>query len=352
MARQWILARQEGFEASLEFKENVSVPATNELGRNKVLVKIKAASLNFRDLSIPKGAHGPINIPLIPGCDGAGVVEAVGLDVEEFVPGDRVVMYSAPELAETRGDDAQATLADTPSMLGHGSPGTLTTIGVFSEKALVHAPKSLDWLPAGSLSCNWPTAWNALYGLKDREAGPGKWVLVQGTGGLSVAILQVAVAAGATVVATTSTEDKAARLCELGASRTVNYRTSADTWGTEARALTPEGRGFDIVIDVGGDETLGQSLKATRPEGVLYVLGRVGGDAEPVSLFGCLMATCMVRGILYGSRNQFKEVVKFIDEKGIVPAGDDVVFELADAKNAYKRLNEKKHFAKVLIKIE
>ncbi|TQN65783.1 Zinc-type alcohol dehydrogenase-like protein [Colletotrichum shisoi] len=199
MVRQWILARQEGLEASLEFKENVSVPAPNELGRNK-------------------GDHGPINTPLIPGCDGAGVVEAVGLDVEQFVPGDRVIMNSAPELA------AQATLADTPSMLGHGSPGTLTTIGVFSKKALIHAPKSLDWLPAGSLSCNWPTAWNARCGLKDREVGPGKWVLVQGTGGLSVAILQVAVAAGATVVATTSTEDKAARLCELGASRPVNYR--------------------------------------------------------------------------------------------------------------------------------
>lgn len=299
-----------------------------------------------------QGANGPIPTPLVPGCDGAGTVEAVGSAVQEFAPGDRVVTFAAPLVAETRGDAAQATIPDASLMLGHGRQGTLRTHGVFAEKALVHAPKSLDWLPAGTLSCNWPTAWNALFGLEGKKAGPGTWVLVQGTGGLSVSILQVAVAAGATVVATTSSEDKAARLRALGAAATVNYRTSAGTWGSEARALTPEGRGFDMVFDVAGDETFAQSLKATRPEGVMYVLGGVGGEAAPVSLYGCLMATCLVRGIIYGSRDQFKEVVKFIDDKGIVPAVDDVVFELADAKDAYRRLDGKKHFAKVLIRVD
>lgn len=135
-------------------------------------------------------------------------MEAVGSSVHEFLPGDRVVTYSGPRLAESAGDDAFSTVVDVPYMMGQGTDGTLRSMGVFHEKALVHAPKSLDWLPGATLTCNWPTAYNALFGLKGREAGPGTWVLVQGTGGVSIATLQAAVAAGATVVATTSQKIK------------------------------------------------------------------------------------------------------------------------------------------------
>ncbi|KAF3025613.1 hypothetical protein E8E14_012719 [Neopestalotiopsis sp. 37M] len=353
MARQWILNSQDGFEKSLEF-QHVDIPKQSDLQPNEVLVKLYAASLNYRELVIagPVGVNGPIKPPIVPGCDGAGVVEAVGSSVRDFQPGDRVVTQFAPHVAESRGDDAPSTMADVPLMLGQGTDGTLRSHGVFSENALVLAPKSLDFLVASTLTCTWTTAWNSLFGCKGSKVGHDTWVLVQGTGGVSVATLQLAVAAGANVVATTSTEEKATRLRSLGAAHTVNYRTNSDNWGQEARKLTPDGRGFDIVIDVGGNQTLSQSLAAVRPDGTVMVVGQVGDNVEMVPLFAALLYTCNVRGVLGGNRAQFRELIRFIDDKKITPMVDDVVFELADAKDAYQRLKDKKHFSKVVICID
>ncbi|KAI1744779.1 putative alcohol dehydrogenase [Xylaria scruposa] len=355
MARQWILNSQNGFENSLEYQKDTQVPSPSDLGPKEVLVKMFAASLNYREIMIatPGTISGPIQPPVIPACDGAGIVEAVGPSVRDFHPGDRVVTHLAPKLVEASGNDAPSTFADVSAMLGQGSDGTLRSHAVFPEAALVPAPKSLDWLPASTLTCTWTTAWNALFGLEGKKVGPSSWVLVQGTGGVSIATLQLAVAAGANVVGTTSTDDKAARLAALGAAHTVNYRTNPDSWGVEARKYTPEGRGFDFVIDVGGNQTFPQSLAAVRAEGVLIPVGGVGDPtAEPTPLFLALVHTCIVRGLLGGTRAQFYELVKYIDEKGIKPAVDDVVFELAEVKDAYRRLNEKKHFSKVVVRID
>lgn len=280
------------------------------------------------------------------------MVLAVGSHVQEFRQGDRVITWSGPKLAEERGDDALPGIPDAPMMMGQGSDGTLRSVGVFAEKALVHAPESLSWLQAATLPCTWTTAWNALFPAEGRNTGPHTWVLVQGTGGVSIATLQLAVAAGATVVATTSTGERETRLRALGAAHTVNYRSSPDTWGKEAKSLTPDGRGFDVIVDVGGNETLPQSLEAVRVDGTIVLGGAVGGRSEPVPLFEAFMHTCWVRGILLGSRNQLKQVTRYIDEKDIKPAVDDVVFELAEAKDAYRRLNEKKHFSKVVLRVD
>ena len=269
-----------------------------------------------------------------------------------FKPGDKVVTFFDPKLVEASGGDAPSTMINVTSMLGQGTDGTLRSYGVFSEYALVHAPESLDWLPAATLSCTWLTAWNLLFGLKGKAVGPDSWVLVQGTSGVSIATLQVAVAAGANVVATTSSEEKAARLKELGAKHVVNYRTNPSGWGQEARGFTPNGRGFDFVADVGGNETLAQSLAAVGANGIVNVVGGVGENVEAVPLFAALMYTCIVRGFLGGTYNQLKELVQYIDEKKIKPAVDDVVFELADAKDAYRRFKEKKHFSKVVIRVD
>ncbi|KAH7110664.1 hypothetical protein B0J13DRAFT_499735 [Dactylonectria estremocensis] len=354
MARRWILTSQEGFETSLKYEENIPVPSTDKLGPNEVLVKMRAASLNYRDIVIagPGGINGPITAPVVPACDGAGSVEAVGTLVTNFKPGDRVITYAAPKAVESKGGDAYSSMADVQPMLGQGTDGTLQSIGVFAESALVHAPTSLEWLPAATLTVTWLTAWNVLFGLEGKKAGPGTFVLVQGTGGVSIATLQVAVAFGATVVATTSSEAKAARLRALGAQHVVNYQVNPDGWGIEARYLTPDGRGFDTVVDIGGNETLSQSLSAVRVDGVIAIVGGVGKDTEPVPLFAALMHTCIVRGSLGGSHNQLKELVRFIDETKVRPAVDDVVFELADVKGAYRRLEDKKHFAKVLIRVD
>jgi NADPH:quinone reductase-like Zn-dependent oxidoreductase len=288
----------------------------------------------------------------VPGCDGAGVVEAVGSSVGEFKPGDRVITCFYPASAGDAGDDAQCTVADVPAMLGQGTDGTLRTHAVFPETSLVPAPATLDWLQAATLTCNWKTAWNTLFGLRGHEAGPGSWVLVQGTGGVAVATLQLAVAAGVSVVATTSSDAKAERLVALGAQGTVNYRTTAD-WGAAARELTPGGRGFDIISDVGGNETLPQSFAAVRPGGIVTVVGGVGdSEAPPVPMFSVALYSCLLRGFLGGSRSQLRQVVQFIDDKKIKPVYDDKVFELADSKAAYRHLKEKRHFAKVVIRID
>jgi NADPH:quinone reductase-like Zn-dependent oxidoreductase len=372
MSRQWILEGQNGFETSLEYQEDVTLPSASELGPHEVLVTMHAASLNYREIMISspevnccsikwyhncmlitwQAMSGPSKPGVIPGCDGAGEVEAVGTSVRSFRLGDRVITHITPSIVDSNGDDAYASMADCSLMLGQGTNGTLCSKGVFSETALVHAPRSLEWLPASTLTCTWATAWNILFGLQGREARPGTWILVQGTSGVSVATLQLAVAAGATVVVTTSTEEKGARLKTLGASHTVNYRSNADNWGLEARTLTPNGRGFDIVVDVGGNETLPQSLAAVRVDGSVLVIGAVGEMAEPVPLFAALFHTCVVRGILGGSRAQLQKVAQYIDDQGIKPAIDDVVFELAEAKDAYRRLKEKKHFSKVVIRID
>ncbi|KAL6231231.1 hypothetical protein BDW75DRAFT_49155 [Aspergillus navahoensis] len=355
MARQWVLTGQEGFETSLEYQQGIKIPSVHDLKPNEVLVKMYAASLNYRELVIagPGGINGPITPPIIPGCDGAGLVEAVGASVRDFRPGDRVVTYVAPKLVETHGDDAHAGIADAIACLGQGGDGTLRSWAVFPETGQVHAPRTLDWLSAATLPCTWLTAWNALFGLKDKQASPSSWVLVQGTGGVSIAALQLAVAAGATVVATTSTVEKANRLKALGAAHVVNYRDNPENWGKQARDLTPHGRGFDFVVDIAGNETFPHSLAAIRVDGVVLVVGHVGDStAEPVPMLAALMHSCIIRGILGGTRNQLRELVRFIDERKIVPAVDDVIFELAEAKDAYRRLKEKKHFAKVVIRVD
>jgi NADPH:quinone reductase-like Zn-dependent oxidoreductase len=169
---------------------------------------------------------------------------------------------------------------------------------------------------------------------------------------MSIATLQLAAGAGATVVATTSTREKGARLKALGATHKVNYRSNSDSWGQTARSLTPSGRGFDIIVDISGNQTFPQSLAAVRVDGLALLVGGVGENTTPVPLFEVLMHTCMVRGLICGSRAQFKQRVSYIDEKRIQPAVDDVVFELAGAKNAYRRLKDKKHFSKVVIRID
>ncbi|KAL4899845.1 hypothetical protein BDW74DRAFT_183335 [Aspergillus multicolor] len=354
MARQWILTGQEGFETSLEYQTGLTIPSKKDLAPNELLVKMHAASLNYRELVIagPMGINGPITPPMVPGCDGAGTVEATGSSVNDFKPGDRVLTHPTPRAVEAHGDDAHASIADAVNALGQGDDGTLRSWAVFREAGLVRAPKTLDWIPAATLPCTWLTAWNALFGLTGKQAGPGSWVLVQGTGGVSIAALQLAVAVGANVVATTSTEEKGERLKKLGAIHVVNYRSNAEKWGEEARSCTPDGRGFDFVVDIGGNETLPHSLAAIRVGAVILIVGHVGDTAETVPLFAAMMHSCIVRGILAGTRNQFRELVRFIDERGVVPVIDDVIFELAEAKDAYRRLKEKRHFAKVVLRIE
>jgi NADPH:quinone reductase-like Zn-dependent oxidoreductase len=191
--------------------------------------------------------------------------------------------------------------------LGGIVDGTLRTAGVFSEQGLVSLPENLNFMQGATLTCAGVTAWNALYGLRPLKAG--EVVLTQGTGGVSLFALQFAKAAGATVIATTSSAEKVEKLKKLGADHIINYKETAN-WGEKAKELTG-GKGVHHVIEVGGAKTMVQSLAAVRQEGIISIIGFVGGeaDAKEPGFLDCLRRGCTVRGILIGSRDQFEDMV-------------------------------------------
>lgn len=248
-------------------------------------------------------------------------------------------------------DSQSPNMVDICAGLGHGAQGTLRQSAVFPSAALLHAPKSLKYEEASTLTCSGLTAYNALFGLKGREVKKDDWVLVQGSGGVSVAALQFALAVGANVVATSSSEAKAEKLKALGAREVVNYRQTP-SWGKLVKEMTPEGRGFDYVVDVGGDATLGQSLEAVRIEGVVVAAGMVGGPTEgSVPMMAVLGSVCTVRGVILGTKQMFEEMIEFVDDRGIKPVVDEKGFGFEEVKEAMKYLERQEHFSKVVVKL-
>ncbi|KAI5859809.1 NAD(P)-binding protein [Durotheca rogersii] len=339
--KQWYLpGKGTGFD-SLAF---IDAPVP-KVGENEVLVKLHAASLNFRDLAIATGLYPlPTKTPVVVGSDGAGEVVEVGSRVSRWKKGDKVVTLFSQ--GHQFGDvDSVATMTGLGGMLD----GALRQYGVFNESGLVRAPKNLSLVEASTLSCAALTSWNALYGLKPLK--PGGTVLVQGTGGVSVFGLQFAKAAGATVIATTSTNEKAAVLKKLGADHVINYKEDPN-WGETAKKLTRNGVGVDHIIEIGGAGTLEQSLKAIKLEGVISIIGFVAGLEVKASLIECLNHCCIARGVYVGSRALMEDMLAAIEANDIHPVVDPRVFSFEDAREAYEYMGGMKHFGKVVIKIE
>src|SRR5262245_14034099 len=238
-------------------------------GYGQVLVRMKAWSLNYRDLLVVTGAYNPrMKLPMVPLSDGAGEVAAVGPGVTRFKPGDRVAGTFMQRWAA--GDLTDEALK---SALGGAIDGVLSEQVVFAEEGLVRFPEHLSFEEASSLPCAALTAWNALVPSGGVKAGDT--VLVQGTGGVSLFALQFAKMHGARVIATSSSDAKLKRARELGAADTINYKTTTE-WGKAAAALTG---GVDHIIEVGGAGTLGESLRAVRPNGHMSLIGVLTGRA-------------------------------------------------------------------------
>ncbi|KAE8146481.1 hypothetical protein BDV25DRAFT_143651 [Aspergillus avenaceus] len=344
-AKTWVLDGQTGPER-LKF-EDVTIP---ELGENDILVKMRATSLNFRDLNIVKGSYrNATKERLTPGSDGAGIVESVGPKVTAFTPGDKVVTYFVKGYSDT---EPLTFAAIYKNGVGTSVDGSLREYGVFHESTLMHMPNQLSFLEASTLTCSGLTAWNALFGLAGLTPKPGDFVLVQGSGGVSIAALQFAVAAGASVIATTSSNEKAEKLKLLGASHVVNYKKIPD-WGVAVKNLTPDQKGAHFVVDVGGVSTIGQSVKAIRPMGVLSITGVLGNnsDEQVPNIMDCLTYNCVARGVLVGTREQFRAMTHFIEDKAIKPVIDERVFHLEELKEAFEYIGSQLHFSKVCIEI-
>lgn len=343
--KQWTVEGTQGFD-SLIFNGKAPIP---KLAENDVLVHFYAASLNFRDLIITQGKY-PFKTTdhIVPGSDGAGVVEATGSGVTRFKAGDKVVpLFNQGHLAGPI-DNVTAMTTGT----GGSRNGTLRQYGAFDEQALVAMPESLDFKQASTLTCAALTAWNALYGLESKGLRPGDTVLTQGTGGVSMFALQFAKVAGASVIATTSSDSKAETLKKLGADHIINYKSEPE-WGAKAKELSRRGHGVDHILEVGGPTTMKQSLQAIKPEGVISIIGFVGGvTKDQPGFLECLTSICIVRGVFVGSRLQFEAMNAAIDANGIKPVVDEKVFSIEEVKDAYQYMWDQKHFGKLTIKID
>jgi NADPH:quinone reductase-like Zn-dependent oxidoreductase len=304
-------------------------------GPQQVLVRMRAASLNFRDLAIVAGKYirGPLAQDTIPLSDGAGEVVAVGSAVSAFKVGDRVVATF------TQGRKAEA--------LGSPLDGVLTEFAAFDEEGLLKVPEHMSFEEAATLPCAGVTVWNALmHG--PRSVRPGDTVLTLGTGGVSIFALQIAKLAGACVIITSSSDEKLERAKKLGADHGINYKTNPD-WEKNVLELTG-GQGADHVIDTGGAGTLPHSYIAVGPGGTVSVIGvmtRPEGDLSPYPL---MMKFAMVRGIFVGAREHFEGLMRAVAVNRLKPVVD-ATFEFDDAVEAFKALKAAKHFGKIVIKI-
>ncbi|WP_207477101.1 zinc-dependent alcohol dehydrogenase family protein [Arenibaculum pallidiluteum] len=309
--------------------------------RGQALVRMRAASLNYRDLAIAQGRYGTGGVPrnLVPLSDGAGEVVEVGPDVTRVRPGDRVAgifmqSWIGGEIAES----------DRASALGGAIDGVLTEYRLFDEQGLVHLPEHLSFEEGASLPCAAVTAWNALYGLRSLQAG--ETVLVLGTGGVSIFALQFAHAAGARVIATSSSDAKLERARAMGAAEGVNYGRHPD-WEKEVRRLAG-GRGVDHVVEVGGSGTLPRSIAACRLGGAVHLIGVLTtGQMDPGMILG---AGVTVRGIYVGSRQMFEAMNRAIALHRLKPVIDEV-FPFERARDAYRHIEGASHVGKVVIAI-
>jgi NADPH:quinone reductase-like Zn-dependent oxidoreductase len=333
--KTWRVAAGTGIDGLALGEEALGRP-----GPSQVRVRIHAATLNYRDLLVVNGPY-PVSTkePMVPGSDAAGVVVETGSAVTRFKAGDRVTTSFFPNWV-----DGRMTRAGIAGSLGGGDNGTFAEEIVLDERALVATPAHLDFAQGAALTCAGTTAWNALFvsgGLK-----PGQTVLLLGTGGVSIWALQLAKAAGARVIITSSSDAKLAKARALGADAGINY-VQVPEWGAEVRKLTG-GEGVDLVLEVGGEKTFAQSLAAVRMQGSIMVIGGVsglGGTMVPRQLVGVAVR---MQGVFVGSRVMQEDLGRFVEVAQIRPVIDRV-FAVGDAPEALRYFAAGKHFGKVAL---
>jgi NADPH:quinone reductase-like Zn-dependent oxidoreductase len=310
-------------------------------GPGEIQVRVRAASLNFRDGLLVKGVF-PTADGLIPLSDGAGEVTAVGAGVSEFKVGDSVISTFHPKWLD--GHMERSDLNNSP---GGPADGFACENATRSATHFTRAPASLSHIEAATLTCAGVTAWRAL--VTDGRVKPGDRVLVLGTGGVSLFALQFAKAAGATVIATSSTDDKLQQLKELGADHTVNYRDN-EKWGAAVVELSG-GVGVDHVIEVGGPHTIGQSFVAARTGGHIAIIGAVGGFDIDTMPFAIVQAKRLrLQAVTVGTRRDQLDMVRAMETKGIRPVVRRA-FPLQQLPEAFRYLASGTHFGKVCIEI-
>jgi NADPH:quinone reductase-like Zn-dependent oxidoreductase len=335
----WTLAGEGTGLEKLKLRTDLKDPSPSH---GQVLVRVHAASLNFRDLVVLGGMYVPSKPNLIPLSDGAGEVAAVGEGVTRFKKGDRVSLTFHT-------DWFGGKYYPTMNRAGRGggqTDGMLTQYTCVSQEEVVHLPQHLSYEEGATLPCAAVTAWCALTAYTPLSAGDT--VLVQGSGGVSVFALQFAKLFGARVIATSSSDAKLKRLKELGADQLINYKQVPD-WHLRVLELTG-GFGVDYAIEVGGKDTLAKTTMATRVAGQVNVIGLLSGMPEVGQ--DVLLRTLSIHGSSIGSREHFEQMNRAIAMHRLKPVVDDKVFGFNEAVQAVEYLQSQRHFGKVVIRID
>jgi NADPH:quinone reductase-like Zn-dependent oxidoreductase len=326
-----------GIEALSIVDRPEPAPATGQ-----VLLKMRAWSLNYRDLLVLKGLYQPkLRQPFTPLSDGVGQVVAVGAGVTRFKPGDRVAGIFMQGWI-----DGPVTDAAAKSALGAALDGIAAEYVVLDAEGVVPVPSHLTDEEASTLPCAAVTAWNAV--VVSGRIKSGDVVLVQGTGGVSIFALQFARLHGARVIATSSSDAKLQRVLELGASDGINYRDTPE-WGPPARKLAG-GAGVDHVVEVGGAGTLGESLRAVRMGGHIALIGVLSGTGQ-MNPLPIVMKNIRLHGIFVGSRAMFEAMNRAIALHQLRPVVDRV-FSFNELPAALRHMESGGHFGKICIAAE
>jgi len=306
-------------------------------GRGQIVVDIKAATLNYRDLATVTAPSG--RLPLVPCSDGGGVVSAIGEGVTRVKVGDHV----APLFFQTwlAGEPTPHGLG---SALGGALDGVLQEKLLLSEDGVTPAPAGYSDEDAATLPCAALTAWRGL--VIEGKVKSGDVVVAQGTGGVSIFALQFAKAAGATVIITSSSDEKLARAKALGADHLVNYKATPD-WAKEVRRITG-GRGADHIIEVGGAGTFEQSLRAVRLGGKIAVIGVLGGFVKDLNVAAIFGTNAHIHGVTVGSRDHFESMTRAIEANGVRPVVD-MRFPLDQIRDAFQAMKAGSHFGKIVV---
>lgn len=318
----------------------IGVSEACEPGVGEIKVRLYASSLNYHDLMVVTGGMPPLE-RRIPMSDGAGEVIAVGEGVSEFAVGDHVVSTFFPDWL-----DGEAQFVGFSRVPGDGIDGYAREQVTAPATAFTLAPKGYSHAEAATLTTAGLTAWRAL--IEDGQLKAGETVLLQGTGGMSIFALQIAKAAGARVIVTSSSDDKLQRLSEMGADEVINYRKDPD-WGATARRMT-SGRGVDHVLDVGGPDTLEQSMVASKVGGHIAIIGVLSGINSQLPIVHALAYQLRLQALIVGSRRQQQDFVRAIELNGIRPVIDRH-FALDDIVTAFEYQASGQHFGKIVLDI-
>jgi len=307
-------------------------------GRGEVLLRLHAAALNYVDVAIATGAF-PASYPMVPVCDGAGEIVELGEDVSGWRTGQRVAPHFLPDW-----QGGAVTPQRIAAMRGITRPGSLSEYVVVPAHSLVALPVHLDYAQGASLPIAATTAWN---GVRSAQLRPGSTVLILGTGGVSIFALQFAKASGATVIITSSSDEKLERARQLGADHIINYRSTPD-WDKEVLKLT-EGRGVDLVLETVGGAGFARSLNAAAVGGTIFTVGFVAGKPEAVDLSPVIFKALRIVGNNTGSVEDLVAATRAIEAHRIEPVVDSV-FDILETRAAYEELSAGgRHFGKVVI---